>query len=313
MKKKTAALLALTGLTGFAGLSFVISERLFKLAFQRVDYVPETSDDKKKYAHRYWDYMDWFKHSPKQQWTLSNTDEEGRMSAYYIPAADAESKKTVMIFHGYKGNGPTMSGYAKMFHDMGFNVLLPDERAHGASAGKYINFGWLDRLDALRWINELIKKQGQDTKILLFGVSMGGATVEMLSGKKLPAQVKCLIADCGYSDIEEEMTYLLKQQFHWPQYPVYPLVSTITRHRLGFYLGDVSSKKQLEKNKLPIMFIHGEKDVLVPTNMAYENFRATKAPKELWIVDGATHAESFWKDSADYQRHIQKFLQKYFY
>lgn len=142
---------------------------------------------------------------------------------------------------------------------------------------------------------------------------MGGATVEMLSGEDLPPQVKAIIADCGYASIHEELTYLLKRQFHLPEYPIYPLVSTINRHRLGYYLGDISSTDQLKKNHRPIFFIHGEKDTYVPASMALENYQATNAPKELWIVDHASHAESFWLDPTAYRAHIQAFLNKYFY
>ncbi len=287
------------------------SEYLFKIAFKRVNYVPETSQEKQKYANQYWSFVAWFKRVNKEHWTFTLAGEDEQMSAYFIPAPKP-STRAVIISHGYKGNGETMSNYAKMFYDLGFNVLLPDDRAHGESAGKYISFGWLDRLDYLKWINKVINRLGDSTCIVLFGVSMGAATVEMLSGEKLPPQVKCLIADCGYSSIDREMTYLLKEQYHLPKYPLYPLVSTINHHRLGYYLGDVSSVEQLRKNKLPIFFIHGEKDKFVPSEMSLENFRATSAPKELWIVQNATHAESYWIDPAEYQRRIKKFLIQYY-
>lgn len=297
---------------GAAAGSFVLSEYFFKVAFRRVNYVPETSKEKQKYADEYWRYVHWFKDVSKEHWTFRAKDGDGQMSAYFIPAADGNRDKAVIISHGYKGNGETMANYAKMFYQLGFNVLLPDDRAHGKSAGKYISFGWLDRLDYLEWLRRLIKRLGEQTRIVLFGVSMGGATVEMLSGEKLPDQVKCIIADCGYSSIKEELAYLLKKQYHLPEYPIYPLVSTISRHRLGFYLGDVSSKEQLAKNKRPIFFIHGENDTYVPSYMALENYAATHAPKELWLVDKATHAESFWIDPQAYQDHIVQFLDKYF-
>lgn len=47
--------------------------------------------------------------------------------------------------------------------------------------------------------------------------------------------------------------------------------------------------------------------------MALENYQATDAPKELWIVDQASHAESFWLDPTAYRAYIQAFLNKYFY
>lgn len=278
MKKKT--LTWTLPLLGIAATSLIASERLFNFAFKRVNYVPETSADKQKYADAYYAYVDWFKHVNKEKWYLHEHDPQNRMVAEYIPA-ETPSDKTVIISHGYKGNGETMANFAQMYHRLGFNVLLPDDRGHGESAGRYISFGWLDRLDYLQWIQQVIDRSNADVKILMFGVSMGGATMEMLAGESLPPQVKAIIADCGYSSIEAELTYLLKRQFHLPKYPIEPLVSTISKRRLGYYLGDVTATEQLKKNKRPILFIHGEKDVYVPVGMAYENYAATHAPKQL--------------------------------
>lgn len=308
MKKETvAAAIALPFITATGLLD--ASERLYKFVFNRVNEVPPTSEDKQKYADQYYGYVDWLRTQPTRTWILNqNTDEE--LSAVFVPAANP-SKDTVIVAHGYKGNGETMANYAKMFHDLGFNVLLPDSRAHGNSAGKYITFGWLDRLDYLDWIAKIISYGGQDSRIVLFGVSMGGATVEMLSGEDLPAQVKLIIADCGYSDINSELTYLLKQLYHMPKYPIVPAVSLINKRRQGFDLKQVSSINQLAKNKLPIFFIHGEKDVYVPTAMVEENYAATKGPKQKWIVPDATHAESFWINPEEYRQRVQSFLDEY--
>lgn len=298
-------------LTAVTAGSFLVSYRLFKYAFERVDHVPPTSKEKQKYANDYYDYVAWMKQTVSQTWTLNANSPENKVVASYIPAT-RPTKKTVIIAHGYKGNRETMANYVKMFHEMGFNALVPDDRGHGESSGNYINFGWLDRLDYLQWINRVIDHVGKDSDILLFGVSMGGATVEMISGETLPPQVKALIADCGYASIREELTYLLKQQFHLPEYPVEPLVSGINRHVLGFSLDDVSSTKQLAKNNRPILFIHGGRDTYVPVKMAYENYRATKSPKQLWIVKNATHAESFWYNPTAYRKRVTAFLETYF-
>jgi len=309
LKKKT--LTWTLPLAGIAATSLFASERLFNFAFKRVNYVPETSADKQKYADAYYAYVDWYKAVSKEKWYLHEHDPKNRMVAEYIPA-ETPSDKTVIISHGYKGNGETMANFAQMYHRLGFNVLLPDDRGHGESAGKYISFGWLDRLDYLQWIQQVIDRSSADVKILMFGVSMGGATMEMLSGESLPPQVKAIIADCGYSSIEAELTYLLKRQFHLPKYPIEPLVSTISKRRLGYYLGDVTATDQLKKNKRPILFIHGEKDVYVPVGMAYENYAATHAAKQLWIVKNASHAESFWINPTRYQAHVEEFLETYF-
>lgn len=309
MKKgRMAAAIALPVITVTGLLD--VSERLYNFVFDRVDEVPATSADKQKYAQQYYDYVDWLHTQPTRTWYL-NPNTDNQLAATYVPAAKA-TKDVVIIAHGYKGNGETMANYAKMFHDLGFNVLLPDSRAHGQSTGKYITFGWLDRLDYLDWLNKIIEAVGNDCRIILFGVSMGGATVEMLSGEQLPPQVKVIIADCGYSNINSELTYLLKRLYHLPKYPLLPTVSMINKRRQGFNLKQVSSIEQLQKNHLPIFFIHGEKDTYVPTEMVEENYAATAGPKEKWIVKDATHAESFWIDPKAYQAHVTDFLNRYF-
>lgn len=307
MKKKTA--MGLMAPLFVAAGTMGAAEKLYKFAFHRVDEVPETSAEKQKYADQYYHYVNWLKTQPTRNWKIEAFDRPLKLSATYIPAAE-ETTDTVIVAHGYKGNGETMANYANMFHELGFNVLLPDDRAHGHSSGEYISFGWLDRLDYQNWIQRVIQETGVDARIVLFGVSMGGATMEMLSGEPLPEQVRCIIADCGYSNIDDEMSYLLKKTFHLPKYPFLPAVSAINIYRQGFNLKKVSSVNQLRHNYRPILFIHGEKDAYVPLNMVEANFDATRGPKEKWIVKNATHAESFWIDPVDYQDHVARFIQR---
>ncbi|MDW7650471.1 MAG: alpha/beta hydrolase [Bacillota bacterium] len=74
-----------------------------------------------------------------------------------------------------------MAGYARFYlEERGYNVLLPDNRGHGESQGHYIGFGRHDRLDCLQWVDEIISRNGEDSVIVLHGVSMGGATVLMV-------------------------------------------------------------------------------------------------------------------------------------
>lgn len=308
--KKRHVLAALGAPLALFSATLLASEKLYNFAFKRVDYVPETSADKQKYADAYWSYVDWLHRQPTQTWQLNVADEANRLVATYVPAKTA-SQKTVIVSHGYKGDGETMANYAYMFSQMGYNVLLPDDRGHGQSAGKYISFGWQDRRDYLGWIDRVIKHSDPRTQIVLFGVSMGGATVEMMSGEQLPEQVKAIIADCGYTSVEEELAYLLKRQFHLPKYPFVPIVSFINRHRMGYFLSDVSSVEQLRHNDRPIFFIHGEKDVYVPSWMLKKNYQAAGGPKSMWQVPDATHAESFWIDPATYQKHVAAFLDQY--
>ena len=100
----------------------------------------------------------WFQKTPKQVWTMKSATDNLRLDADYIPAAK-KTNKSVLIAHGYMNNKDSMGAYAAMFHQLGYNVLIPDARAHGDSQWKYIGYGWPERYDERKWINRLIKER----------------------------------------------------------------------------------------------------------------------------------------------------------
>ena len=93
-----------------------------------------------------------------------------------------------------------MQKAARHFSELGYTVVTPDNRAHGESDGSYIGMGWLDRLDLLLWIDQIISEDPL-AEIVLYGVSMGGAAVMMTAGEALPSAVKAIIEDCGYTSV----------------------------------------------------------------------------------------------------------------
>lgn len=232
----------------------------------------------------------WFQKTPKQVWTMKSATGNLKLDADYIPAAK-KTNKSVLIAHGYMNDKDSMGAYAAMFHQLGYNVLIPDARAHGDSQGKYIGYGWPERYDERKWINRLIRENGADSQIVMFGVSMGGATTMMTSGIKLPSQVRAFIEDCGYTSVNAELMHEAKDLYGLPGFVAWPLIKTmsgINRVANGFFIGQASSVKSLHHNHRPMLFIHGTKDTFVPTAMVYQNYAATRGPKELWLVKGAT-------------------------
>ncbi|WP_295731367.1 alpha/beta hydrolase [uncultured Limosilactobacillus sp.] len=255
----------------------------------------------------------WFREVQKQRWTMTSASKHYRLVADYIPAAHA-TNKSVLICHGFMNNKATMGAYAAMFHQMGYNVLLPDARAHGESEGRFIGYGWPERYDTRKWIQRLIQKNGQASQIVMFGVSMGGATTMMTSGLKLPHQVKAFIEDCGYTSLSAELDHEARHLYHLPPLiakPAEASLSIINRIANGFFTSEASAIAALHHNHRPMLFIHGAKDTFVPTEMVYANYKATRGPKALWVVPQAGHAKSFQTAPRQYQRHIQQFLSRY--
>lgn len=210
-----------------------------------------------------------------------------------------DEKRTAIVLHYYRGLGMSMWEYAEYYHRVyGFNVLLADARGHGGSEGSYFGMGWHDRLDYLRWIDFVIKKTGGDeAQILLHGVSMGATTIMMLSGEELPKQVRFAVEDCGFTGIWELFRYQLRYLKHFPYFPSFYTANIVCRLRAGFWFQDGSSLKQVQKAKIPMIFVHGEEDEVVPPSMLYEVYEAAGCPdKRLIPVAGAGHIQSFEKD-----------------
>ncbi len=304
MKKK----IILSSLT-LAGLGWLaISDYFFKYAMTTYKKKPESKELSGRDA-LYRDKLG-FKEFEKQEWIL-RVDSNISLYANYL---DNHSKKTTILLHGFMSDGDSMAGFAKMFYDLGYNVLLPDARAHGRSSGEYIGYGWVEKDDILRWIKKAIGYTGDDTQIVVMGQSMGGATAMMVSGLKLPKQVKAFIEDCGYSSVKEEVDYQASNLFGLPKVIRKPLIKTmsgINRIENGFFLKRASSVKQLRKNTRPFLFIHGGKDHFVPTEMVYQNYAATNAPKFLWVAPLAGHALSYPMYKNKYRQVIKAFLKKY--
>lgn len=232
-----------------------------------------------------------------------------QQTAWYLPASQ-DTHKTAIVVHGFTNDKEDMKPYAMIFHSLGYNVLIPDNEAHGESEGDLIGYGWNDRLNLLAWI-DLLVSEDKDSRISLFGLSMGAATVMMASGEQLPSQVVNIIEDCGYTSVWDELKFQAKAMYNLPAFPLLYEVSALSKIRAGFSYGEASSVKQLAKNKLPVLFIHGDKDTFVPTDMVYQNYQATKGPKELMVVKGAKHAKSFEINPDQYKEKIAAFLQKY--
>lgn len=242
--------------------------------------------------------------------TLWMTNQGLKQDAWYVPAETA-TNKTVIVVHGFTNDKEDMKPYAWMFHELGYNVLMPDNMSHGDSEGQIIGYGWNDRLNVIKWA-EMLVEQNSDSEITLFGVSMGAATVMMASGEEsLPDQVVNIIEDCGYSSVWDELKYQAKEMYNLPAFPILYEVSAISKIRAGFSYGQASSVNQLKNNTRPVLFIHGSDDTFVPTSMIYKNYQATQGEKELYIVKGAGHAKSFETDPQAYIEKISTFLKKY--
>ena len=248
----------------------------------------------------------WFASSAKR--VARRTLNRNRLSAWFIP--NGESHRYAVICHGYTCSGMSMRHRAKPFFDMGFNILLPDARAHGASSGDMIGMGWPERRDIVDWIYEILNRD-TDAEILLFGESMGAATVMMTAGEVLPPNVKLVIEDCGYTDVMDEMNYMIRNKYKLPPFPIVPVASVLSHFRAGYTFTRASAVEQIRRCKVPVLFMHAEQDNVVPYPMVFKLYAAANCEKELVTFPGAGHCQCAETDPELYWGSIRRFIEKY--
>lgn len=235
-----------------------------------------------------------------------------RLKGFLLPA-DEPSDVYVFCSHGYRNCGKGEFGLiVKFYHDQGYNVFLVDHQAAGESDGKYIGFGYHEYTDCFRWLDLLKERFGENIQIILHGISMGCATVTMMSGSdKLPDNVKFIVADCGYTSAYDEFAHNI-EGMHIPKFPIMNISNAINKRLSGYEFKEANPLEAVKNAKVPMLFIHGGIDTFVPTRMVYELYDACASEdKKLLVVEGAGHAESYPVDSETYEAMVCEFAEKY--
>lgn len=220
-----------------------------------------------------------------------------------------KSKKVLIFFHGFKSSYKTDLTNAKQYIDRGYSVLAVEQRGHGGSEGKFITFGVLERYDCKSWSQYVVGRFGEDVEILLVGVSMGASTIMMAADLNLPVQVKGMIADCGFINPKQEISYCIKHYYHLPVFPFVNILDLYCRIFAKFSLSEASCDKALSASNIPILMVHGDKDDFVPYSCSVVNYAACfMEKKDFLTVKCDIHAASYLENTELYLESVNNFL-----
>ena len=224
---------------------------------------------------------------------------------------ETPTDKWIIINHGYTSCPRGMASRAFHFYKAGYNVLLPSLVSFGEDEQKYCSMGYHDKFYVKEWVNYIVNLNN-DAKIAILGESMGSATTLLVTGEEdLSENVKCAIADCGYTSCWEEYVIQSKEMYKMPAFPVMHAANLVSKLRGNFDFKKSDPINAVTRSKTPTLFIHGEEDVFVPYWMMGKLFDACVAEKEKLSIPDAQHANSHEIHPEIYYPAIDKFLARY--
>ena len=223
---------------------------------------------------------------PYRQVSLTSTDGL-RLSAWLVEAP--ASRGTVLYCHGNYGNISHQLDPIRVFHSLGFNILVFDYRGYGQSEGKPTEAGTY--LDAESAWTYLVQEEGVDpARLVLCGRSLGGPIAARLARQHPPGALLL------------ESTFTSLPALASRRYPFFPV------HRLARYTYDTLG--QLSGIHCPVLVAHSRQDGLIPFAQGQELYAAANAPKEFLEISGG-HGNGFVVSEPQYRAGLERFFATY--
>ena len=232
---------------------------------------------------------------------------------------DAGSDKTAVLCHGYRTHHFCNTAVAACyFLDRGYNIVLIISRGHEGSEGEYITFGELEFKDLLIWL-EMFEKKMKMKNVVLYGISLGSNTVMRASEFIKPGMVKAIIADSGFMNTRETLTKQVANRGKnfitrlFMPIAFVPLLFGMRVHgkKNGFDIFSGDTRESLSRARVPVFFIHGAKDKVVPIKDSEMNYKACASPKEMFTSKEAQHGACFADGGEKLAKMLDDFLGKY--
>lgn len=252
---------------------------------------------------------EWLETAPSE--TLYMTSRDGLKLVGHIFPAKEPTHNWLVLVHGFRDIPVNILNYATEYVKRGYNIFYMEHRAHGDSEGRYIGMAYPEHYDLLDWL-DIICKRDPEASIVLHGHSMGASTIMMACGETgFPSNVVCAIADCGFSSVKDEFKFNLKRMFHLPAFPFLYAANLVSIIETGLNFNDGDVIPYIKKSHTPTLFIHGDSDVFVPTDMVYKLYDAASCEKQLYVSIGAAHVDSRYIDPELYYSKVFDFIDKY--
>ena len=220
------------------------------------------------------------------------------LDGWFVRAA-VPNGNCVMVLHGIGDSRQGSAGYAPMFLDQGYSVLLPDSRGHGASGGDLVTYGLREKYDVLDWARWL--RQQNCRALYGLGESLGGSV--LIQAAALGGDFHAIVAECAFADLQAIAESRVQQMFHLTPWFVVPNSITFAKYRYGIDLRQVSPIESMRRTSTPTLLIHGLDDSRTPYWHSQVLARAS-AQSVLWLVPNAEHTGAYSAAPNEFRRRV---------
>lgn len=228
----------------------------------------------------------WWIPAPSPQEKLALTNEPARIIKY---------PKVILYFYGAGGNKSYFNILARLkgLRQLGFSILVADYRGFGGSQGNFPSESQLyqDSQAALDYLIQVRRIKPQ--QIVIYGESLGGAIALNLAVNH--PQVSGLIVQSSFTSMTETV-----KRTGW--YGIFPIDLILTQR--------FDSIARVRSLQIPVLFIHGTADTVVPSDMSQKLYNAAPEPKQLLLVPGAGHFRIYQSGKNSYLQAIQRFIEQ---
>ena len=227
-----------------------------------------------------------------------------RLKGIYYPSA-GKGGVTVICIHGYTSHAEREWAFPGLFyHALGYNVLIPYQRAHGLSEGKYLTFSPLECRDMMRWAKK-INEITPDDRIIFHGLSMGGGIALDLCDREMH-NVAGIISDAPSHSLRAFFEGVAGHIFKQEGKKIAAHAIARYEKEFGVKVDDYECADHVSRSRYPILLSAGSMENLEKEFEEYKN--RNPQPTDIIILPGCNHGNGMYKQTDLYQQTIKDFI-----
>ena len=229
------------------------------------------------------------------------------LAAEYCPGATG---RTVIFFHGYRAC-PRNNFFKQAvdFYQQGYGLLLVHQRGHNESGGTKTTFGLKERYDVITWV-DWVMTQDPNTKIMLYGTSMGAATLAYAAPLLHRQSVVAMVLDSGFVCPYDMLAWECKKHSA-PYRIVLPMVRWLMKKNQDLDLKETTFES-LARTHIPTLFLCGTADETVSDAIVRDAYDHCSSEKELITVPNAPHTLAYLMGGSAVKAQLFAFADRFF-